>query len=197
MKELSFKIISFFLLIFLIYLFLFLFIYLTVDKIKPSHLDSLEQIDFHKKYSNKIHHIRDMHALNNLFKKDQINDLLFTKINEINEKEKIVLLQGDSWMDQIIFSHDKNYPSLKLLQEYGLENKIEFINGGTSSFSPSLMNLQLDILEKDFEIFPNIVVAYIDQTDIGDENCRYKKQKIFTFMQFSSKRICLINSTKQ
>jgi len=180
MKELSFKIIAFFLAIFLIYLVLFFFIFLKVAKIKPNHFNSLKQIDFHKKYSSKIHHIRDMHALNNLFKKDQLNDLLFTKINEISEKEKIVLLQGDSWMDQIVFSHDKNYPSLKLLQEYGLEKKIEFINGGTSSFSPSLMNLQLDILEEDFEIFPNIVIAYIDQTDIGDENCRYKSRKIFS-----------------
>ena len=39
------------------------------------------------------------------------------------------------------------------------------------------MNLQIDILEKDFKIKPDIVVAYIDQTDIGDENCRYKNRK--------------------
>ena len=179
MKELSFKIFSFFLAVILIYILLFFIIFFKVDKIKPNHFNSLEQIDFHKRYSEKIHHIRDQHALNNLFKKDILSDLLFTTINKVNEKDKIILLQGDSWMDQIIFSHDKNYPSLKLLQEYGLEKKIEFINGGTSSFSPSLMNLQLDILEEDFEIFPNIVVAYIDQTDIGDENCRYKNQKIF------------------
>ena len=41
------------------------------------------------------------------------------------------------------------------------------------------MNLQLDVLEEDFKIFPNIVIAYIDQTDIGDENCRYKNNKIY------------------
>ena len=179
MKELSFKIFSFFLAVILIYILLFFIIFFKVDKIKPNHFNSLEQIDFHKRYSEKIHHIRDQHALNNLFKKDILSDLLFTTINKVNEKDKIILLQGDSWMDQIIFSHDKNYPSLKLLQKYGNKKKIEFINAGTSSFSPSLMNLQLDILEKDFKIFPNIVIAYIDQTDIGDENCRYKSKKKF------------------
>ena len=40
------------------------------------------------------------------------------------------------------------------------------------------MNLQLDVLEQDFKIFPDVIIAYIDQTDIGDENCRYKNNKI-------------------
>ena len=41
------------------------------------------------------------------------------------------------------------------------------------------MSLQLDVLEDDFKIFPNIIIAYIDQTDIGDENCRYKNNKVY------------------
>ena len=41
------------------------------------------------------------------------------------------------------------------------------------------MNLQLDVLEQDFKITPNIVIAYVDQSDIGDENCRYKNNKIY------------------
>ena len=41
------------------------------------------------------------------------------------------------------------------------------------------MNLQLDVLQEDFQIFPVIVIAYIDQTDIGDEICRYKNNKIY------------------
>ena len=41
------------------------------------------------------------------------------------------------------------------------------------------MSLQLDILQKDFNILPDIVIAYIDQTDIGDENCRYKTMKSY------------------
>ena len=41
------------------------------------------------------------------------------------------------------------------------------------------MQLQYKILEKDFNIRPNIVVAYIDQTDIGDELCRYKDKRVY------------------
>ena len=41
------------------------------------------------------------------------------------------------------------------------------------------MTVQLDILERDFNIFPNILVSYIDQTDFGDEVCRYSKNKIY------------------
>ena len=29
-------------------------------------------------------------------------------------------------------------------------------------------------MEKDFKIKPNILIIYIDQTDMGDEICRYK-----------------------
>ena len=41
------------------------------------------------------------------------------------------------------------------------------------------MKLQYEILKKDFNIHPDIVIAYIDQTDIGDEICRYKKKRYF------------------
>ena len=40
------------------------------------------------------------------------------------------------------------------------------------------MKLQFVILERDFNIKPDVVIAYIDQTDIGDELCRYKYNKI-------------------
>ena len=36
-----------------------------------------------------------------------------------------------------------------------------------------------EILEKDFNIKPNIVVAYFDQTDFGDELCRYKDKRVY------------------
>ena len=41
------------------------------------------------------------------------------------------------------------------------------------------MMIQYEVLEKDFNFRPSIVVAYIDQTDLGDEYCRYKKNRIF------------------
>ena len=42
-----------------------------------------------------------------------------------------------------------------------------------------LMSVQIDVLERDFNILPNILVSYIDQTDFGDEVCRYSKNKIY------------------
>ena len=41
------------------------------------------------------------------------------------------------------------------------------------------MQLQFQILEKDFNFKPNTVVAYIDQTDFGDELCRYKHNRVY------------------
>ena len=40
------------------------------------------------------------------------------------------------------------------------------------------MMVQYATLENDFNIKPSIVVAYIDQTDIGDEICRYKDLRV-------------------
>ena len=179
MKNLTFKIIAFFLVTIFVYIVIFFYTLLSLDRKHPTHFKSLEQINFHKKYSSKIHHIRDQHALDYFFKKDEIKDLLFSNINEVDNKNFTVLLQGDSWIDQITFSKDNDFSSLKMFQKYGLNKKIEFISGGTTSFSPSLMSLQLDILQEDFNILPDIVIAYIDQNDIGDENCRYKFMKSY------------------
>ena len=54
------------------------------------------------------------------------------------------------------------------------ENKFGFISSGTASYSPSLMSTQQNILIENFNIKPDILIAYIDQTDIGDELCRYR-----------------------
>tara|TARA_B100000427_G_C15493644_1_gene588800 strand:+ start:32 stop:1174 length:1143 start_codon:yes stop_codon:yes gene_type:complete len=177
MKNLIFKILSVFLSSFIIYLLLFSYTYLNLHKKAPTHFNFLEEVIFHKKYSERIHHIRDNHAVKTFFQDNEVNDLLFNKINNLDENKLTVLIQGDSWIEQITYGPDTDFHSFKMLREYGLKNKIEFISGGISSFSPSLMNIQLDILEKDFSIFPDVLIAYIDQTDFGDENCRYKNKK--------------------
>ena len=56
-------------------------------------------------------------------------------------------------MNNLIFykkSRDK-------LKNYGLTNDTNIINGGVSSFSPTLMKLQYKVLSEDFNIKPNIV----------------------------------------
>ena len=39
------------------------------------------------------------------------------------------------------------------------------------------MSLQFKLLEEKFKIQPDFLITYIDQTDITDENCRYKNLK--------------------
>ena len=51
---------------------------------------------------------------------------------------------------------------------------IGLINSGISSYSPSPMKVQYKILEDDYGIKPDYLISIIDQTDIGDELCRYK-----------------------
>ncbi len=128
-----------------------------------------ENFLFHKKYSEKIHHLRDANRWG--FKR---NEYLFSMINE-NEK-KTILFQGDSWVESI--SEIKK--SRNLLKEFGINNKYNIYNAGVTSFAPSLMHKQYEILKEDFKIIANILVIYIDQTDIGDEFCRYRKNKIYS-----------------
>ena len=165
--------------IILIYIVLFIYTFFNFDKDFGYTFKSSENLNFHQKYSKKLHHIRDEITLNLLFKKPKVEDLLFTTINNIEDKEVIILFQGDSWMEQLTSPVDDNFISVKLVQQFKSQKKVGFINAGTGSYSPSLMNLQLDVLEEDFKIFPNIVITYIDQTDVGDENCRYKNNKIY------------------
>ena len=166
----------------IIYLTLFIYTFFNFNnEFPPTIFKSLENLNFHEKYSKKVHHVREEIVLDLSFKKSKVEDLLFTSINKLEDKEMIVLFQGDSYMEQLTVAGpgDNRFLSAKLVQQFKSKKKIGFINGGTGSYSPSLMNLQLDVLEQDFEILPNIVIAYFDQSDIGDENCRYKNNKIY------------------
>ena len=165
--------------IFFLYTLLFVYTFFNFNNEFKYTFKSLENLNFHEKYSKKIHHIRDENYLNTLLKRPEVEDLLFTTITNPEEKEVVVLFQGDSWMEQLTSPVDGNFISLELVQKFKSNKKVSFINGGTASYSPSLMNLQLDVLENDFKIFPNIIIAYIDQTDVGDENCRYKNNKVY------------------
>ena len=109
------------------------------------NIKSFEDLNFHEKYSKKIHHIREKVLLEWLWKKPQIEDLLFTKIGTLDDKEEIVLFQGDSYMEQLTFPKDKNHISVELVQKFKSKKKVGFINAGIGSYSPSLMSLQLDL----------------------------------------------------
>lgn len=122
-------------------------------------------LNFYKKYTNHLHHLRDT-----IDHPKEPSGYLFNFIKKSDQKDTI-LFQGDSRANQIddIASWDKDF-----FNNYNSN----IVSGGSSSFSPSLMSVQLDILVKDFNIKPNILVALIDPTDLGDEYCRYKDKVI-------------------
>ena len=178
----------------IIYVILFIHTYLNLHNEFKENFKSLENLNFHEKYSKKVHHIRQEKVLDWLWKKPQKEDMMFTTINKLEDKDLIILIQGDSFMEQLTNSSyyqqdtdlelitneekPKNL-SVELLQKFKSKKNVGFVSGGTGSYSPSLMNLQLDVLEQDFKILPNIVVAYVDQSDIGDEYCRYRNHRFF------------------
>ena len=178
----------------IIYVILFIHTFFNLHNEFQENFKSLENLNFHEKYSKKVHHIRQEKVLDWLWKKPKVEDMMFTTINKLEDKELIVLIQGDSFMEQLTnssyYKQDTNMElltngekpkniSVELVQKFKSKKKVGFVSGGTGSYSPSLMNLQLDVLEQDFKILPNVVIAYVDQSDIGDENCRYKNHRFF------------------
>ena len=178
----------------IIYVILFIHTFFNLHNEFQENFKSLENLNFHEKYSKKVHHIRQEKVLDWLWKKPKVEDMMFTTINKLEDKELIVLIQGDSYMQQLTssayYKQDTNVElltngekpkniSVELVQKFKSKKKVGFVSGGTGSYSPSLMNLQLDVLEQDFKILPNVVIAYVDQSDIGDENCRYKNHRFF------------------
>ena len=160
---------------FLIFYLIF-FTYNLVKKHKnnPYLFKSIDDVKFNKYYSKKLHHLRGHNKIKN---KKNTKDYIFSVVNNFDNKSKKVLMQGDSWVEQLVeIGNDRSY---KEIYNFTHKNNIGFINSGTTSYSPSLMQIQYEILEKDFDIKPNIVIAYIDQTDVGDEICRYKNNRVY------------------
>jgi len=79
-----------------------------------------------------------------------------------------LLLLGDSWME------DENL-SGAIGQEFAIRSGkcVQAVNGGTSSYAPTLMLLKARRAVKKFGKF-DYIIANIDETDIGDEWLRYR-----------------------
>jgi len=169
MKKLIFYVLSFFISFVILYLLVFTYFFFTFEKDFKYNFQSLENLNFYKKYSKKVNHLRGIEPSNidTLDKKEQ----LFNKLNN-STSDKTILFQGDSWFQQINgFQKVKDYLA-------NTQKNIKIINAGISSYSPSLMNVQFNILENDFDIKPDVIVVYVDQTDIGDEFCRYRNLRV-------------------
>ena len=167
--------ISTFLTIFLCYSLFFLKIHFKDLHEHAFRFKSFETLNFNKKYYNVFHHLRDINGIQE--NKDNPENYLFSTINDFSIHTNNVLLQGDSWFQQMNEEYYKK--SHELISNFAKKNNFGLINGGINSFSPSQMQLQYEVLEKDFNIKPNIVVAYFDQTDLGDKLCRYKDKRVY------------------
>tara|TARA_B100000212_G_scaffold132113_1_gene99090 strand:+ start:8129 stop:9304 length:1176 start_codon:yes stop_codon:yes gene_type:complete len=121
--------------------------------------------------------IKNIEKLYKKLKPLNINEkshFIYSKFSSCKSKEncKTIFLQGDSWAQGISQNGSKSLFSIFIKKgwaSYGL---------GTSSFSPSNYSAQLSYLASK-EILPDIVILFIDQTDLGDEFYRYKNQIIY------------------
>lgn len=170
MKNKIFTSITFFIIFLFFYLLLGIWGIFQIKKNEKILFDTKDKLDFHKRYSEKIHHLRDVNSWS------EKNEYLFSIVSYDKNNLNTVLLQGDSWIESI----SKISESEKLLQEFSKKNKFNIYNAGVASFAPSVMHVQYKILKDEFNIEPNILVIYIDQTDIGDEYCRYRHNKVYS-----------------
>jgi hypothetical protein len=156
----------------IIYLLIFIYINLNLDKfLKYNIINKKNIINFYKEKSNTLHHLRDPKYVNT--EKKNLEEYIFSYI-EKNDSRETILFQGDSWFDQInLYANANQYFQTRF------NNQFNVINAGTTSYSPSLMSVQYDLLKNNYNIKPSYLIAYIDQTDLGDENCRYKYLKKF------------------
>ncbi len=147
--------------------------YFAQRRMPPTRAQFLtkEEARFYRHYASMTTHLREFQFLLHLSPdiKASTTDYMFTRIGG---EGKTVLIQGDSWAEQFITS----LGAYATLDNFALANHVNFVVGGTASYAPSPMAVQYRLLRKDFNVDPSVVVAIIDQTDIGDELCRYRSQ---------------------
>ena len=132
-KNLTIFLLSSLLSIFILYFLFFLKIYFEGLEKVPYLLKTKETLEFHKKYSQKLHHLRNTHGRWDFGKLPE--NYLFTSINKFSNDKTNILLQGDSWIEAINLEKE----SLNLINKFAKKNNIGIINAGVTSFSPSLM----------------------------------------------------------
>lgn len=125
------------------------------------HPDISELLD---RYGDRLHHIR---APQSLPDGAPAREMLYTELSaESSSRGGNLLLQGDSWAERAS-------NTMPMLRKISMCSELGMVLAGTSSYSPTTMAMQLLVLREDFKVKPNVVIAIIDQTDIGDEFYRY------------------------
>ncbi len=132
-----------------------------------------ETIEFYKTHITDLHHLRELN--DGRWKiSENPHDAIFSTIAPFRKNQSNILIQGDSWAQQF-----NSATSKKALAQFADERQVGIINAGVSSYAPSVMTVQLRKLRQQFQIHPTNIVAIIDQTDIGDELCRYAVRRNF------------------
>jgi hypothetical protein len=91
-----------------------------------------------------------------------------------NQSLSRILFLGDSWLEN---GGIVDGVSTYLQSTRRVPTRVELLNGGTNSFSPSLIMLQGELLIAKYH--PDLVIVNIDETDLMDESVRYRPVSIF------------------
>ena len=129
MKNSTLVIVSSFFTLFIVYILLFFYTFFNLQDEFAYNFKSLENLNFHEKYSKKMHHLREEFVLDWLWKKPKVEDLMFTTINDIKDEELTVLVQGDSYMEQLTFSPEPINFSVELIQKFESKKKLVLLMG--------------------------------------------------------------------
>ena len=130
----------------------------------PTH----EQLVQYVEMGPRNHHKRDIDV--ELLKAGKQYYSVYRR-QEYNDVERFtVIFQGDSWA--LLLDKVDRFSDLML------DRADIFINGGTASYSPSLMEIQLQDIISQQNIKPSLIISYIDQTDFMDEVCVYSKKRL-------------------
>lgn len=171
MKNFKSYMLVFFILFLIVEVFCFFIIDIKIDKLQSRLPPKIDMS--HNAIKNYLKYLPYVREKNFLDKKKHlafdVNYYIYDIINEYKEENnENILIQGDSEAELL----SKN-PMHSYLKNYAEKNNIGILNAGLSSYSISPMAVQLDIFENEFKIKPSIIVAIIDQTDIGDELFKY------------------------
>ncbi len=124
------------------------------------------EIDFYRENIQRLHHLR---LILEFEPGDDPTRFLYTEIAPLGAGRPTLLIQGDSWGEMLLNAK----PARARVREFAERHGLGAVGGGVDSYSPSPMAVQLDVLAENHGVRSDYVLAMIDQTDMGDEACRY------------------------
>ena len=147
---------------------------ITINYLSNHIIEEKKYYKFIKKNIDKVHHLRSLDS-KICIKEQKFECYLFSELDNLKKFKQKVLINGDSWAEQIITHENINKKENNKITKFGNEFKLNFILAGISSYSPSVIHGQYNLLFNEYNINPTYIISIFDQSDIGDELCRYKE----------------------